>query len=56
MNKEIIGKFLRTLRKEKNLTQIQLSNELGGIYSDATISKWERGESIPNIEDFELLS
>ncbi len=56
MNKEIIGKFLRTLRKEKNLTQIQLSNELGGIYSDATISKWERGESIPNIEDFELLA
>lgn len=56
MNKELIGKFLKTLREEKNLTQIQLSNKLGGIYSDALISKWERGQSVPNIDDLKTLA
>lgn len=56
MNKQKIGNFLRTLRKEKNLTQIQLSNKLGGIYSDALISKWEKGSSVPNIDDLKILS
>lgn len=57
MDKKKIGEFLKTLRNEKNLTQIDLSRKLGGgIYSDATISKWERGESIPNIEDLKMLA
>ena len=56
MNKEKIGSFLKALRKEKNLTQIQLSNALGGDYSDAFISKWERGESVPNIQDLKRLA
>ena len=51
MNKEAIGKFLKTLRKEKKLTQEQFSKEFGYIYSDATISKWEKGKSVPNIDD-----
>ncbi len=56
MDKELIGNFLRTLREEKKLTQIQLSNEFGYIYSDATISKWERGLSVPNTEDLKRLA
>lgn len=56
MNKQLIGNFLRTLREEKKLTQIQLSNKLGGCYSDALISKWERGVSVPYIEDLKVLA
>ena len=56
MNKEIIGNFLKSLRKEKKLTQIQLSNEFDCIYSDATISKWEKGLSVPNIDDLKRLA
>ncbi len=56
MNKELIGKFLKALREEKNLTQIQLSSAFSGIYSDALISKWERGQSVPNIDDLKTLS
>lgn len=56
MNKELIGKFLKELREEKALTQIQLSNALEGIYSDALISKWERGLSVPIIDDLKKLA
>ena len=56
MNKEAIGKFLKTLRKEKKLTQEQFSKEFGYIYSDATISKWEKGKSVPNIDDLKQLA
>lgn len=56
MNKEIIGNFLKSLRKEKKLTQIQLSNEFDCIYSDALISKWEKGLSVPNIDDLKTLA
>lgn len=56
MNKERIGNFLRTLREEKKLTQIQLSDKFDCIYSDALISKWERGVSVPNIEDLKTLA
>ena len=56
MNKQTVGNFLKKLREEKKLTQIQLSNKFDGIYSDATISKWERGLSIPNIDDLKRLA
>lgn len=56
MNKEAIGKFLKSLRDEKKLTQIQLSNAFDGIYSDALISKWENGKSVPNIDDLKKLA
>lgn len=60
MNKKAVGDFLRTLRNEKNLTQNKLSEELEGIfgciYSAAAISKWERGESVPNIDDLQKLA
>ncbi len=48
MNSEILKSNLIYLRKEKGLTQKELSEKLN--YSDKVISKWERGESIPDIE------
>ena len=55
MNREKMGKFLKKLREEKNLTQIQLSNVLDGV-SDALISKWETGKAVPYIEDLQKLA
>ncbi len=56
MNRSIVGKFLKSLREEKGLTQVQLSLKLNGGYSDAAISKWEGGKSLPNIDDLKRLA
>ena len=45
--KEIIAKNLTQLRTHAQLTQIQLAEKLN--YSDKAVSKWERGEAIPDI-------
>ncbi len=45
--KSIIAKNLAELRHRENLTQIELAEKLN--YSDKAISKWERGESVPDI-------
>ena len=42
-----IGTFLKTLRKEKNLTQEQLAEQLG--VSNRTVSRWETGNNMPDI-------
>ena len=42
-----IGAFLKTLRKEKNLTQEQLAEHLG--ISSRTVSRWETGSNMPDI-------
>lgn len=47
INQEKFGAFLQALRKEKNMTQRQVGDKL--FVSDKTVSKWERGESIPNV-------
>ena len=41
-----IGKFIANCRKQKSLTQAQLSEKLG--ITDKAISKWERGISMPD--------
>ena len=41
MDQEKIGKFIASLRKEKNLTQEQLASKLN--ISKNAVSKWERG-------------
>lgn len=50
MNEEQVKKYfsqrLSELRKNKNMTQLQLAESLN--YSDKAVSKWERGESIPD--------
>ena len=49
-----IGKFIATLRKEKNMTQEQLGEKLG--VTNKTVSRWENGNYMPNIEMLSLLS
>lgn len=44
---EKFGAFLQALRKEKNMTQRELGEKL--FVSDKTVSKWERGASLPNV-------
>ena len=44
----IIGKNLLTLRKNKKLTQLELAEKFN--YSDKSVSKWEKGESMPSVE------
>ena len=48
------GKFIATLRKEKELTQEQLGEKLG--VTNKTISRWENGNYMPDIEILSLLS
>ncbi len=45
---EILINNLIALRKSRSLTQIELGEKIN--YSDKTISKWENGDSCPNIE------
>lgn len=45
--KKIIAENLVSLRKSASLTQQELAEKLN--YSDKAVSKWERGESIPDI-------
>lgn len=47
MNPERVGSLILQLRKEKNMTQKQLSSLLN--ISDKTVSKWERGLGCPDI-------
>lgn len=42
MNQIAVGKFIMQKRKEKNLTQEQLAEKIGG--SNKTVSKWETGK------------
>lgn len=46
--KEIISRNIVNLRKEKGLTQIELADALH--YSNKAISKWEKGDSLPDAE------
>ena len=45
--KEQIGKNIAEYRKLSNLSQIEFAEKLN--YSDKAVSKWERGESLPDI-------
>ncbi|MDO4285343.1 MAG: helix-turn-helix transcriptional regulator [Eubacteriales bacterium] len=47
MDNEKFGTFLTALRRERNMTQKELAERL--FVSDKTVSKWERGGSMPNI-------
>ena len=48
MNQDKIGKFIKKIRLENNLTQKQLADTLGVTYQ--AVSKWENGKNIPDIE------
>lgn len=47
MDQMKIGAFLKKLRKEKNLTQEQLAEQLN--VSGRTVSRWETGINMPDI-------
>ena len=52
--KENLAKNLTACRKAFNLTQAELAEKLN--YSDKAVSKWERGESVPDIVVLKQLS
>ena len=54
MNTKVIGKFLKELRKEKDMTQEELGDKIG--VTNKTISKWENGNYMPPIDVLMLLS
>lgn len=45
--KQNVSKNIASLRKEKGLTQAELAKALN--YSDKSVSKWERGDGIPDV-------
>ena len=47
MDQVKIGTFLKTLRKEKNLSQEQIADKF--FVSVRTISRWENGNTLPDI-------
>lgn len=54
MNNEATGALIRELRKEKNLTQKELTRRLH--VTDRAVSKWERGLCAPDIALVESLA
>ena len=46
--KAIIAKNIASLRKENKMTQMELAERLN--YSDKAISRWERGDVLPDID------
>ncbi len=49
-----VGSSIAQLRREAGLTQAELAEKLN--YSDKAISKWERGESMPDVLTLMLLA
>ena len=54
MDTQKIGKFLKELRKQNNMTQEQLGERIG--VTNKTVSRWETGNYMPPIECLKLLS
>lgn len=50
MDQQKVGQFLKELRNEKSVTQVELAEVLG--VSNRSISRWENGTTMP---DFDLL-
>ena len=45
---QIVANNLTTLRKQKHWSQAELAEKIH--YSDKSVSKWERGEALPNVK------
>lgn len=54
MDQVKIGKFIAQCRNEKNITQEALGEKIG--VTNKTISRWENGHYLPDIEMMQLLS
>ena len=48
MNTQKTGEFIKTLRKENNLTQAELAQKLS--CTDKAISRWETGKGLPDAD------
>ena len=53
MKQEKMGSFIAETRKQRGMTQKELAEKIG--ISDKTVSKWECGNSIPDISYLEAL-
>lgn len=54
MDAKKLGVFISQIRKEKNMTQLELANQIH--VSDKAVSRWERGIGFPDIQLLEPLS
>ena len=54
MDAKKFGVFIATLRKENNMTQVDLAKKLQ--VTDKAVSKWERGFGFPDINSIEPLA
>ncbi len=54
MKKQTMGEMIATLRKENNMTQLQLAEKMG--VTDKAVSKWERDLSCPDIDSIPRLA
>ena len=52
--REIISTNLIALRKQSGLTQVDLAKKLK--YSDKAVSRWEKGEVVPDVETLENIA
>ena len=52
--KNVVAENLKALRTTAGLTQGELAEQLN--YSDKAVSKWERGESIPDVQVLKQLA
>lgn len=54
MDQEKIGKFIKKIRKDNNLTQKELADKLGVTFQ--AVSKWENGKNVPDIATLKEIS
>lgn len=54
MDQKMIGSFLKELRKEKGITQEQFAEIMG--VSGRTVSRWETGANMPDLDVLILIS
>ena len=52
--KSVVAENLKALRTTAGLTQGELAERLN--YSDKAVSKWERGESLPDVQVLKQLA
>lgn len=52
--REIVSNNITSLRKQMGLTQVGLAKKLN--FSDKAVSRWEKGEVIPDVETIENLA
>ncbi len=54
MEKQTLGEMIATLRREKQLTQLELAEKMG--VTDKAVSKWERNLSCPDVSSIPRLA